>query len=102
MAEERSATAWWKQLLVGLIMLAITGYFYWEFSSFEHAAADTRSMPKVLTMLYDSVGKYVIYSAFGSIGVVLCLLGSIDSVRTNKKTVVVPHKTHPNFSFDKE
>jgi uncharacterized protein (UPF0333 family) len=102
MAEERSATAWWKQLLVGLIMLAITGYFYWEFSNFENAAAETRSMSKVLTVLYNSIGKYVIYCAFGSIGVVLCLLGSIDSVRSNKKTAVVTHKPHPNFNFDKE
>ena len=102
MAEEKKNSGWWKELLIGLVMLAVAGYLYWEFYSFENAAEATREMSKVLTVIYNSVGKNFACGALGSIGIVLFLIGVIDFVKSNKKVTVAPHKTHPNFSFDKE
>ncbi len=102
MAEEKKNSAWWKELLVGLVMLAVTGYLYWEFYSFENAAESTRKMSKVLAVIYDSVGKNLTCGALGSIGIVLTLVGIINFIKSNKKVKVIPHKTHPNFSFNQE
>ena len=66
--------AWWKTFLFGLVCLLLAAFFYGVFSDLE-ASGGTRRFPRILIVLYDIGGKWLVASVLGVFGVLGVGLG---------------------------
>jgi hypothetical protein len=66
--------AWWKTLLFGLVCLLVAAIFYGVFSDLE-ASGGSRRVPRILIVLYNIGGKWLVSSVIGFFGIVGVALG---------------------------
>jgi hypothetical protein len=60
--------AWWKTFLFGLVCLLLAAFFYSVFSDLE-ASGGTHRFPRILIVLYDIGGKWLVAAVLGVFGV---------------------------------